>query len=1052
MKQINNHLKIFLVITTIFLFSNAKAQVNGFSITDSYYPASHGLGSSFAINVSFNWTPATTGATATITYDASLLNYDPLCASVLPSCISISNTGSQLIISMPNLSACNNTGAISFNVCFKYKCPDSCTGLIKPAIFTGTLTDNFNITQTSTCTSNGILNSNVSMFQTFVSFNQTTAELVYRVYFQNLNCFKIKNPSFHIVLSPSLAGATITSAYGNCFTYSVSSGNVVTLSPNEIGPNQPSQCHFDYVIKLPCGVGLGQTLVSNVTLKGTNCNVPNSIISGPAAVSYLIPAVPAPVPHIWVSTSASATSFYYYILNDGNTPLNLTATNFLPLVHLKNSPNSVYQTTSQAGLNCGIKYYNCAGVPTTTFPLTGNAVSDANAPVTNTTKFDHTINNLLPGQSVSLSLYYDLSSSCNGSAGTPPYKDSLAISYDCTAPPVSCMPCGGSGGGTANPVIIYNPQPDMQCIGYLNIPACKNIGDTVQLCYEFKNVGDATLTGGVFNVQMPAWLEAIQSTVVYTGFSTNPTIVSSSNIKFNLPGIPVGANTYRICFSAVIRNGATAGTNDFWTTVSGGNMNHAQNVCYTIFKICAFAAIGIEKKVKGNLNSSFASSGSGNPNSVVEYEITLHNTGTIAIDNLVVIDRIPAIGNTTILGNPNSVLLSNQFNMQMLVAPVNSNYVAEYTTTQNICTGWPATGIPCNAGVWGGTLANGGVRFTFSPSTFSLAPGATYTFTFQTKIPAGTAAGLVDCNTAGFIALPLTGGYTINPGESIPVCIEVVVPEVPPGGCCKDLLKKIKTTQSVSNDVLYVNAMLTARPGKIKKVTVSLVNFEVQNPKDCDVCVKDPKRFGNITNPTSQLPFNTVPENAPFTHLLEWKDSTGYSFNNGVPLSFSIPLPPRSPIACCCDTIEYCLRYTFTDTACVMCDTTVCYKIFNGKDCKGNDGGTSNDGEACNCSWKPLLIYEGSKKQIDCDGSITLSKGIRVSLNPNFQCTPTSSNCTSEGLAVILTNNTTNLTSILNGPDYRYTFMEPGSYTYNFSATCGGKKCNCRLTVIIPNK
>ncbi|MEO7263546.1 MAG: hypothetical protein ABIW38_01480, partial [Ferruginibacter sp.] len=769
-------------------------------------------------------------------------------------------------------------------------------------------------------------------------------------------------------------------------------------------------------------------------------------IKGPVAASFTIPAAPAAVSTISVSTTSTASYFYYNITNTGNTPLNLTATNFLPAVHLKNSPNSVSQNTSQAGLSCGIKYYNCSVTPTSVFPLVGNGATDANAPPTNTTKFDHTINNLLPGKSVSLYLYYDLTSSCSGPAGNPPYKDSLSISYNCFAPPLSCIPCGADG--NQNAIIIYNPQPNIVCMNNQYIPGCKNLGDTIDLCYEFKNNGDAPLIGGIYNVQLPVWLQAINSSVVYTGFSPNPTIMPATNIKFNLPNIPVGTNSYKICFKAVVQAGAVGGPNWYWSTVYSGNLISPQSVCYSSFNICAFAAIGIDKKVKGSLNGSFANSGTGNPNTAVDYEITLRNTGTIAVDNLVVIDRIPAIGNLTILGSPNSISVSNQFNMQMLTAPININYTALYTTTQNICTTWPATGVPCNTGAWSGTVSNGGVKFTFNP-TFTLAPGGTYTFVFQTKIPLGTANGLVDCNTAGFIAKSTTGGYTINPVETNPVCIEVVVPEVPPGGCCKDLLKKITTTQTVNNDLLTVNATLTAGPGKLKKVTVSLVSFEVKHPKDCDVCVKNPKHFGNITNQNSALPFNTVPANVPFTHLIEWKDSLGYNFANAVPLNFTIPLPPRSAIACCCDTIEYCIRYTFTDTACVMCDTTICYKTFNGKDCKETGGG--NNGEVCNCSWSPVFGYEGGTKQVACNGSITLFKGnIPVSLNPGFTCSPASPTCGPSALAVTITNNVTGVTTTLSGPNYNFTFLQSGSYTYNLSGSCGAAKCDCRLTVIIP--
>jgi uncharacterized repeat protein (TIGR01451 family) len=1043
MKKIINTYSGFILLVAMLLIGNAaKTQVNGFNITDPSFPTAHNLGSSFPVNISFNWTASTTSATVVINFNSSLVSYDPGCTASLPGCMSVSSTASQVTVTIANLSSCTNTGAISFNLCFRYLCPDSCTGVIKPALFTGTLTDNLSTTQTDNCTSNGILNNNVFMSHNFHSFNQMTGEITFRVCFNNTDCFKIKNPNFSISLSPALG--TITSAYGSLFTYTVA-GNIIT--PNTTAINQYTYECFYYVVKVPCNTGLGQTLTSNVTFRGTNCNVPNSTIKGPLPASFTIPATPLANANISVNTASTATYFYYNVVNTGNVPLNLTATHFLPLVHLKNSPNSVMQNTSQAGLSCGIKYYNCTLAPTSTFPLVGNGATDNNAPPTNTNKFDHTINNLLPGQSVSLYLYYDLTSSCSGPAGNPPYKDSIAISYNCVAPPSACIPCGP--GGNQNPIIIYNPQPNMNCTAGPSITGCKNLGDTLTLCYEFRNNGDAALVGGVFNVQLPSWLQAIYSSVVYTGFSPSPTIVPASNIKFNLPTIPTGTATYKICFKAVVQPGATGGPNGFWSVMSGGNLSSTQYVCYTYFNICAFAAIGVDKKVKGSLNSNFANSATGNPNTAVDWEITVRNTGTIAVDNLVVIDRIPAIGNLTILGSPTSSPVSNQFNMQMLTAPTNINYTATYTTTQNICTTWPATGTPCNTGVLTGTVSNGGVKFTFNP-TFTLAPGANYTFTFQTKIPAGTGNGLVDCNTVGFIAKSVTGGYTINPVESVPVCVEVVVPEVPPGGCCKDLLKKIATTQSVSNDVLTVNATLTAGPTKLTKVSVSLVSFEVKHPKDCDVCVKDPRHFGNITNPTSALPFNTVPANVPFSHLVQWKDSLGYSFMNGVPLNFSIPLPPRSPIACCCDTIDYCIRYTFTDTACVVCDTVICYRTYNGKDCKETGGG-GNNGEPCNCSWNPVFNYEGGQKSVACGGSVTLPKGnIPVSLNPNFQCTPASQSCTPSGLTVTITNNTTGVTSILTGPNYNFTFLQSGNYTYNLSGSCGGNPCNCQLTVIIP--
>ena len=768
--------KLLLLVIILFTACFSRAQVNQFSIFDPNPTPEHNLGTSFPITVSLSWAPGTGSATAVINYDNTKVNYDPACSGALPSCMTVTNSGSALTIAMTSLSACTSTGAISIHVCFRFNCPDSCTGVIKPSLFTGVLTDNLGTTLNSNCTANGILNNLFSLTHSFFSFNVMTAEVTFRVWFNNPDCFLIRNPAFDISLSPSLG--IITSVYGGNYSYTLS-GNVITPGVTAFPPNANDA--FFYVVRLDsCSFKLAQTLTSNVTLKGKNCGVANSVIKGPVPASFTIPAVPVANSSISVtSMTATSSSFSYTVNNTGNTPVNLTITNFLPLVHLKSSTdpspsNSVFQNTSQAGISGSVKYSDCASAATLTFPLIGNNASNNTAPSTNTTKFDHKVTNLLPGQSVSLTSYYNLSASCSGAAGNPPYKDSLKIVYECESgggAAGGCVPCGH--GDSITRVITYNPQPHMGCINNQYIEGCKNLGDTISLCYEFKNDGDAAFTGGIFNIQFPTWLQGVTSSIVYTGFSPDPTIIASSNLKFNLPTIPVGTNTFKICLKAVVQSGAVGGPYGYWSTVSGGNIGNAQNVCYTSLTVCAFAAIGIEKKVKGSLNTTFGNSGSGKPNTTVFYQITIHNTGTIPVDSLIVMDRIPAIGNLTILGSP-ALPLTNQFNMQLLAVPLSSDYTIGYTSTQNICaTGWPGAGTPCTAGSWGPAFQSGAIKYTFNP-TYILVPGGTYILSFTTTIPASAADGMTDCNTAAFIAKSTTGGYVINPVETTPVCITVV--------------------------------------------------------------------------------------------------------------------------------------------------------------------------------------------------------------------------------------------------------------------------------------
>jgi hypothetical protein len=1035
-----------LTITALIIISSvvSNAQVNGFSVACP--GGTQTAGNSFPVNLSFNWTNTTTSATVVLNYNPALVNYDNNCQAVLPGCMSLSNNAvtGVLTITISSLSACTNTGAISFNVCFRFNCPDTCAGVIKTAAFNGTLTDNFNTTQNANCNTNGSTPNSFILQHYFHSYNSLTAEVTFKAYYNDPTCFRIKNPKFNVALAPN-CGGTITQAWGGNYTYTVAG---FTITPSTSAYMQYNWDTMYYVVKLPCNSCLGTNLVSNLSLKGDNCNIANSAIAGPVAANYTIPVAPAAIAAISIQkwSLVSPTRFRTRITNTGNAPLNLVDDEIIPLVHAL----SVAQYTNQPGINDAVVYYDCTPSPGPSYPLVGNAATNSSVPA-NTTKIRYTINNLQPGNYVDLYIYFDLTSSCSGPVGNPPYTNTSNVTYNCAAPPNACISCGQGGQGTA--FTQYNPQPILSCVSGTVISTCKSVGDTVDLCFEFKNVGDAPLNSGIADMQLPGWLQYVPGSATYTGFSPNPTYINATNAKWNLPTIPVGNSTYKICYKAIINAGAVGGTNWIYAYYSGANITGNNYFCYNAVNICAYAAIGIDKKIKGSLDGSFGTSGNGIAGSNVDYEITIRNTGTVAVNNLIVIDRFPSSTppDLTILGNPNSTNRNSQFNMQTAATPVVASCVVSSSPDPNVCTGWTGVGAPCGPpAVANWTGGNKAYRFLFNTGV-QLAPGATLTFTFQLKIPPGTAAGLHACNTAGFNATSVTGGYTINPVESPIVCVEVKTTEIPPGGCCKDLLKKIKETHSVNNDVLTVGVDLSAGPKKLKKVTVSLVQFEVKHPKDCNVCVRDPKFFGNIVPGNSPLTWNTVPPNVPFTHLLQWQDSIGKDWSNGYQLNFTVPLPPKSPIACCCDTINYCLRYTFMDEDCVLCDTTICYTVYNGKDCKDGHNGGGGDDKVCTCKLSPRVNYEGGSQAVQDGGTITLFTGnIPVSLNPNFVCQDQNGKDCEKGPVVVKLTKPDASVQTLTGPSYNYTFLSPGIYTYMITTMCAGKECKLTFYVTIP--
>ena len=649
---------------------------------------------------------------------------------------------------------------------------------------------------------------------------------------------------------------------------------------------------------------------------------------------------------------------------------------------------------------------------------------------------------------------YNLTNSCVGVPNQNSYQMTSSMTYNCSTAGLSqvCYICG-PGQGNVSGTATYNLQPVINC-NWLTSPAgCFKPGDTVNLCLSFRNDGTAPLVGGLINFGLTNIFTYLPGNDTYTGFSPNPAYVSSSAIKWNLPNIPVGSTTYTICFKIKVNANAPYGSYSMNYLVTGNSYSQ-QMYCPQTVNICALPKAEVEKLVKGDKDATFGTSGNGTQGSIATYQYTVKNTGNTIIGNVVLIDRFPFPSDLTIMTCTSRGSLFNMFPTGTFTVP---GATVQYSPTPNHKTGWPTTPTSCNiiANTWSNSFSPNNAKISLIAN---IPPGNSFTFTIPVLVPANAPIGDHACNSVGMICDLFDNNNNpsqMNPVESPIVCLVVVEkPGEPPSGCCKDFLKKITAQQTVANNILSVNASMTVGPAKIKQASVSLVDFHVLHAKDCDICLKDPKNMGNITNPSGgAYVWNHQPANVPWSHLIEWKDSAGKGWANGVSLNFQIPLPPKSPISCCCDTIVYCLKYSFTDTACITCDTVICYKAYNGKDC--TDAGGGNNQADCNCNWNPKFNYEGAPqggKSVPCGGSLTVTKGnIPVTLNPGFQCNPASPTCQPSGLTIKLVNVATGATTTLSGPNYAYTFMTPGTYTYSMTGMCGGKQCDCSITMVIPN-
>ncbi|HEX2786595.1 MAG TPA: T9SS type A sorting domain-containing protein [Ignavibacteria bacterium] len=171
--------------------------------------------------------------------------------------------------------------------------------------------------------------------------------------------------------------------------------------------------------------------------------------------------------------------------------------------------------------------------------------------------------------------------------------------------------------------------------------------------------------------------------------------------------------------------------------------------------------------------------------------------------------------------------------------------------------------------------------------------------------------------------------------------------------CCDNFETKI--TSSVrqldpNNPFIYeVKSNIKAGPNRIKKVRAFLSYFEkkTSNP-DCDTCLGMPTLYGSLwpelkfgTPCPSPIPglschIASMTTGGAFTdgnnlRELVWggDNSPGTNLNtsSGIDLKLTVIVPPPSSITCCADTIDFCIKYTFTDTTCLTCDTVICSRI-----------------------------------------------------------------------------------------------------------------------------
>lgn len=1069
--------KFITILLTCFVFCYAgavNAQQVGLTLTPQGTQP-YTAGSSFQVFANYSYSNITGNIEVSVTYNPTVLSFCGSASFPYPYVSNNVNTTTQTITYTFAAAAGNNqTGVIM--MCFSYLCPQTCTG----TTINSTINGSINAPSASVSANappagvSSIVNNNFTGQHTFFSFIQSSYEVTFRIQINSSTCFQTNNPSFAV--NPSIG--TLVSA-----TNATVSGNIIT--PTASSFYNGIQVFF-YTIKIPCNTPAGTVITSAAVLRGTNCGVPNSTILTLPVASYTLPAVVASNPSATLYVTGAMGYFVNTVTNNGNTPLNLVLTNTLPPV----KTNSIYfaNSTQSTGLTAGLTYYDCANMPSTAYPLLPG--SSNTTPPLYATKAAITINNLLPGHSASFYTFYDLTNSCSGVPTQSTYSFISNLTFNCNTSNLSqtCYSCTPGTGGVLQDTAEYNLKPNIQCISQSALTGCFKPGDTVNICLGFMNTGEMALNSGVLQYNLPAFLTFMPGTETFTGFSSNPVYQSSTSAKWNLPAIPAGNAAYGICFKATVNSNAPYGSYNMNYNVTGTNYSSGNLNCPYVINICALPRAEVEKAVKGNLDATFGTTGNGYPGSTATYQITVKNTGNTPIGNIVLIDRLPFVGDATIM---TCTPRNSQFTLFPAAALTIPGATVTYSSVSNIATGWPTAATAC--------ATPGGFSGSFQPNSIKISltnpipAGGSYTFTFPVTVPANAIPGQQACNTIGMICdLVASNNSTsaMNPVESNNVCLTVQQQEVPPPPCtpCKEVLKSVSaslgqlqadTSHQLQQATIQVT---TSKALQELRISVADINYTWES-KGCSNCNLPVIGRGCLFPQSSTQTIGglvwdnyantTLPPNAAGNQCLEelvWKLGTQAPAGTyQVPVQLTLPLP-TVPECCRLRINAICFRVTFKDKDCNTCDTVICVSTGTNP---GNGGTDSID--CCkesrftgnSISWKAVATttpdislsktsqaittpVAANSMSVTCNETYSLYVNTSYLFNATFQCA--SPDCTKK-IVLHISGPGGSFTQTLSGNGIPYTFTQTGTYYISYVAYCGDKICaTCRYTLNIKKK
>jgi len=247
---------------------------------------------------------------------------------------------------------------------------------------------------------------------------------------------------------------------------------------------------------------------------------------------------------------------------------------------------------------------------------------------------------------------------------------------------------------------------------------------------------------------------------------------------------------------------------------------------------------------------------------------------------------------------------------------------------------------------------------------FSIAPGQNITFNFILKIPVGTPnAHITTTGTASDGDVEVEG-FDID----LPACVCEVCDK---WSIRTDKEPKLSVGSAYQNTYLNIyDHLYVTGSGKIKEIQADIAFFfYVAENEECMQCTPQDKSKGKFFTTSRNRPVNfrkntpwrsngeayyrkdgvatqvstsNITNNNPLiANSINWLANTGQEqdLSAGKPIHLMIGLPSQSRLECCKDAIKVCIRYTFIDENCDICEKLVCYSLTRTK--PTDNGGVS---------------------------------------------------------------------------------------------------------------